>query len=63
MLDENLILEQVHELHVKLNKIHALRNVLQETFQVGDILSKFHPLERILNELLHKTKDLSLNKY
>ena len=63
MVDDTLILVQVHELQVLANKLRAMKIDITETFQVGAIIAKFPSTwNGYRNKLLHNTKDYSLEQ-
>ena len=63
MCDEKAILVQVHELQVIVNKLHAVKIDLPESFQVGAIIAKL-PLfwNGYRKKLLHNSEDYSLEQ-
>ncbi|XP_077209943.1 uncharacterized protein LOC143845466 [Tasmannia lanceolata] len=63
MVDNKLVLEQIHELQVIVNKIHSLKIILPEPFQVGAIIAKLPPSWKDYGKkLLHKSKDFTLEQ-
>ncbi|XP_022040365.1 uncharacterized protein LOC110942910 [Helianthus annuus] len=63
MVDEKLILEQVHELQVLVNKLTALSIPLPEIFQVGVFIAKRPPNWKDFSKrMMHKSEDYSLDK-
>ncbi|XP_020247984.1 uncharacterized protein LOC109825547 [Asparagus officinalis] len=63
MVDDKSVLEQVHELEVLVNKIHVLKIVLPESFQVAAIIAKLPSTWKDYSKkLLHKTEDISLEQ-
>ena len=63
MVDDKSVLEQVHELEVLVNKIHVLKIVLPESFQVAAIIAKLPSTWKDYSKkLMHKTEDISLEQ-
>ncbi|KAI3815113.1 hypothetical protein L1987_14769 [Smallanthus sonchifolius] len=63
MVDDKLILEQVHELQVLVNKLNALAIPLPEIFQVGVIIAKLPPSWKDFSKrMMHKSEDYSLDE-
>ncbi|XP_058762700.1 uncharacterized protein LOC131636071 [Vicia villosa] len=62
-IDSKVILPQVHELQVLVNKIKAVKIDIPETFQVGAIIAKLPPSWKgYRKKLLHSSEDFSLEK-
>ncbi|XP_030514472.2 uncharacterized protein LOC115728266 [Rhodamnia argentea] len=60
-IDTKLLLEQVHELQVLVNKIRALKIDIPEAFQVGAIITKLpSSWKNYGKRLMHKTDDVTL---
>ena len=64
MLDNILVLDQVHELQILVNKLRDLSINIHESFQVGAIIVKL-PLSwnNFRKKLLHMSKDLTLKQF
>ncbi|XP_020242803.1 uncharacterized protein LOC109821020 [Asparagus officinalis] len=63
MVDDKSVLEQVYELEVLVNKIHVLKIVLPESFQVAAIIAKLPSTWKDYSKkLMHKTEDISLEQ-
>ncbi|XP_077233372.1 uncharacterized protein LOC143875649 [Tasmannia lanceolata] len=63
MVDNKPVLEQIHELQVIVNKIHPLKIILPEPFQVGAIIAKLPPSWKDYGKkLLHKSEDFTLEQ-
>ncbi|XP_050918443.1 uncharacterized protein LOC127135857 [Lathyrus oleraceus] len=63
MLDSKLILAQVHELQVLVNKIKAVKIDIPEAFQVSAIIAKLPPSWKgYRKKFLHSSEDFSLEK-
>ena len=61
MIDSITISNQVEELQILINKIHAEGIMINETFQVASIIEKLSPLwKNFKNYLKHKHKELSM---
>ncbi|KAK3005658.1 hypothetical protein RJ639_016028 [Escallonia herrerae] len=64
MVDDKLVLEQVHALQVIVNKIRALKISLPELFQVGAIIAKLPPSWKdYKKKLLHKSEDFTFEQF
>ena len=62
MLDNVLVLDQVHELQILVNKLHDLS--ITESFQVGAIIVKLSPSwNNFRKKLMHMSEDLTLEKF
>ena len=63
MFDDKLILSQVHELQVIVNKLRGVKIDLPEPFQVSAITTKFPPSRKgQRKKLLHNSEDFSLEQ-
>ena len=64
MLDNILVLDQVHELQILVNKLRDLSINIHESFQVGAIIAKL-PLSwnNFRKKLLHMSEDLMLKQF
>ncbi|XP_020242811.1 uncharacterized protein LOC109821027 [Asparagus officinalis] len=63
MVDDKSVLEQVHELEVLVNKIHVLKIVLLESFQVAAIIAKLPSTWKDYSKkLMYKTEEISLEQ-
>ena len=61
ILDNILVLDQVHELHIMINKLHHLSINIPKSFKVGAIIAKLPPSgNNFRKKLLHMSKDLTL---
>lgn len=61
MIDSKSVASQVQEIQVLLNKIHAKRMSLSESFQVAALIEKIPPpWKDFMNYLEHKRKDMGL---
>nr|GEU79007.1 copia-like retrotransposon [Tanacetum cinerariifolium] len=62
MVEGKMIMGQVHELQVLVNKLKALSVPITEAFQVGAILTKLPPSWKSFSKkMLNKTEDYSLD--
>ncbi|GAV65584.1 UBN2_2 domain-containing protein, partial [Cephalotus follicularis] len=62
-IDIKSLLEQIHELKVIVNKIHALKIEFPETFQVGAIIAKLlSSWKGYGKRFLHKSEDVTLEQ-
>ena len=60
MLDNILVLDQVHELQILINKLRDLSINIPESFQMGAIIVKLPPSWNSFRKLLHMSEDLTL---
>ncbi|RVW78916.1 hypothetical protein CK203_052359 [Vitis vinifera] len=61
MIDSITVINQVEELQILINKIHAEGMMINEAFQVASIIEKLPPLWKdFKNYLKHKCKELSM---
>ena len=60
MLDNILVLDQVHELQILINKLRDLSINIPESFQMGAIIVKLPPSGNSFRKLLHMSEDLTL---
>ena len=64
MLDNILVLDQVHELQILVNKLRDLSINIHESFQVGAIIAKLPPSwNNFRKKLLHMLEDLTLEQF
>ena len=64
MLDNILVLDQVHELQILVNKLRDLSINIHESFQVGAIIAKLPPSwNNFRKKLLHMSEDLMLKQF
>ena len=64
MLDNILVLDQVHELQILVNKLRDLSINIHESFQVGAIIAKLPPSwNNFRKKLFHMSEDLMLKQF
>ena len=64
MLDNILVLDQVHELQILVNKLRDLSIIIPESFQVGAIIAKLPPSwNNFKKKLFHMSEDLTLEQF
>ena len=64
ILDNISVLDQVHELHIMVNKLRDLSINILESFQVGAIIVKLPPSwNNFRKKFLHMSEDLTLEQF